>query len=343
MTKGPILIELDDSSDTQERDAPRPETAPPVPDAHAAQDLHGRAMQHVTQVAAYRPSKLTRLFWAVASALIVTVVSLAAWDYANGLIARVPILGYAFAGLGAFLCLILAIMATRELAALARLKRLDKLQTEADNALASGELAQARRVVFDLHALYKNRSDTQWGRDRLAERMQEQFDADALLALAEQEILTPLDKAAMTEIETAARQVATVTALVPLALADVIAALTANLRMIRRIATIYGGRSGVWGNWRLTRAVMAHLVATGAVAIGDDLISSVAGGGILSRVSRRFGEGLVNGALTARVGVAAMEVCRPLPFILTPKPSVTALVRRALTGVFGALNDKSTS
>jgi len=76
-------------------------------------------------------------------------------------------------------------------------------------------------------------------------------------------------------------------------------------------------------------------VATGAVAVGDDLISSVAGGGILSKVSRRFGEGVVNGALTARVGVAAIEVCRPLPFKATKKPSVSGLVSRALSGLFG--------
>jgi putative membrane protein len=126
-----------------------------------------------------------------------------------------------------------------------------------------------------------------------------------------------------------------VTALVPLALADVATALTSNLRMIRRIAEIYGGRSGVLGNWRLTRAVMTHLVATGAVAIGDDFLSSIAGGGVLGKVSRRFGEGVVNGALTARVGVAAMEVCRPLPFNALKRPSVTGLVSRALTGLFG--------
>ena len=105
--------------------------------------------------------------------------------------------------------------------------------------------------------------------------------------------------------------------------------------MIRRIAEIYGGRSGALGNWRLTRAVMTHLVATGAVAIGDDFLSSVAGGGVLSKISRRFGEGVVNGALTARVGVAAMEVCRPLPFTALKRPSVTGLVSRALTGLFG--------
>jgi putative membrane protein len=88
------------------------------------------------------------------------------------------------------------------------------------------------------------------------------------------------------------------------------------------------------GGWRLTRAVLGHLVATGAVAVGDDLIGSVAGGGLLSKLSRRFGEGVVNGALTARVGVAAIEVCRPLPFHGQPAPRVTVLVRRALTGLF---------
>ena len=63
---------------------------------------------------------------------------------------------------------------------------------------------------------------------------------------------------------------------------------------------------------------------------------SVAGGGLLSKLSRRFGEGVVNGALTARVGVAAMEVCRPMPFAALERPSVTGLVKRALTGFFGS-------
>jgi len=80
--------------------------------------------------------------------------------------------------------------------------------------------------------------------------------------------------------------------------------------------------------------VITHLVATGAVAIGDDLLGSVGGGHLLGKLSRRFGEGMVNGALTARVGVAAMEVCRPIPFSDARRPSVTALVRGALTGLF---------
>jgi putative membrane protein len=153
--------------------------------------------------------------------------------------------------------------------------------------------------------------------------------------MAETELLAALDQEARREIEAASRTVAAATALIPLALADVAAALAANLRMIRRMAEIYGGRAGAVGGWRLARTVMTHLVATGAVAAGDDLIHTVAGGGVLAKVSRRFGEGVVNGALTARVGIAAMEVCRPLPFLAQPRPKVGNLVTRGLRGLFG--------
>ena len=215
------------------------------------------------------------------------------------------------------------------------MRKLDRIQHSAKAAYTSGKLSDARLVVGALDSLYKSRDDTAWGRAELKAQQADVLDADGLLGLAETTLLVPLDAHAQREVEAAARQVATVTAIVPLALADLFTALTANLRMIRRIAQIYGGRAGTLGSWRLTRTVLTHLVATGAVAVGDDLISSVAGGGILSKVSRRFGEGVVNGALTARVGVAAIEVCRPLPFQAAKKPSVSGLVSRALSGLFG--------
>jgi len=270
--------------------------------------------------------------------LIGVVVSVAAWDFVFGLIDRMPLLGYAVTVLIAMFLIVLGVIALRELAAFSRLKRIDALHRAADASLADDDLNAARSVVEGLKRLYFGREDTAWGRTRLAERESEQFDASGLLVLAETELLAPLDAAAKREVEAAARQVATVTAIVPLALADVATALTANIRMIRRVAEVYGGRSGTLGSWRLARAVMAHLVATGAVAVGDDLISTVAGGSVLSKISRRFGEGIVNGALTARVGVAAMEVCRPLPFSAGKRPSVTQLVTRALTGLFPGTN-----
>lgn len=330
MTKGPILIDLEGKEA-----APGPDSAPPVPDPEMPVPPEGRAMQAVATLAARRPSRLARLFWGLLLTILGAVVSVAAWDFVTGLITRAPVLGYAVTGLISAFLLVLIVIALKELAAFSRLSRIDRLHRQAEEALGEEDLGKARAVVRDLTALYKGREDTRWGRDKLSDLQADQFDASALLGLAEVEVLAPLDAAAAREIEAAARQVATVTAVVPLAMADVMAALTANLRMIRRIAEIYGGRSGTLGSWRLARAVMSHLVATGAVAVGDDLIGSVAGGGVLSKISRRFGEGVVNGALTARVGVAAMEVCRPLPFTRGKRPSVTGLVKRALAGLFG--------
>lgn len=328
MTNGPVLIDL-------EGQAPKssPAEAPPVPDP--ADLPQGQAMQTVAALASARPSRLARWFWALAAALLGAVLSVAAWDFATGLLARSPLLGWAVTVLiGAFL-LVLAVLGLRELAAFSRLRRIDGLHRATEAALSSGDLKQAKAVVSRLDTLYRSRDSLKWHRERLAELADEQVDASALLALAETELMTPLDAAAMREVEAAARQVATVTALVPLALADVAAALTSNIRMIRRIAEVYGGRSGTFGSWRLVRAVLTHLVATGAVAVGDDMLGTLAGGGLLGKLSRRFGEGVVNGALTARVGVAAIEVCRPLPFLAVKRPSVTALVARALKGLFG--------
>ncbi|WP_333713680.1 YcjF family protein [Yoonia sp.] len=326
MTKGPVLIEIDDDAQ------PAPHLAPAVPEVDTPQDA---AMQRVAAIAARRPSPLARWFWGLLLSLTGFIVTLATWDYVTGLLARAPILGGIATVLTVLLLFVLAIIAIREVAAFGRLRKLDRIQHHASEAIATEDLDAARRVLGEVTALYAKREDTSWGRAALAERQADVLDADALLGLAETTILAPLDARARIEIEAAARQVATVTAVVPLALADVFVALTANLRMIRRIAEIYGGRAGTLGSWRLTRTVLAHLVATGAVAVGDDLISSVAGGGVISKVSRRFGEGVVNGALTARVGIAAIEVCRPLPFHVAGKPSVSALVSRALRGLFG--------
>ncbi|MDP3264890.1 MAG: TIGR01620 family protein [Tabrizicola sp.] len=315
------MQEIDDAID--------PGAAPPVPDALP----EGQAMQALAALSQRKGSGVMRFaVWAF-GALFSFVLSVAAWDFVTNLLARNAVLGWTAFVLVAVAVLAALILAGREWAAFARMARIDGFRDQAITARSTADLPEARRIVVALTRLYAARPDTAWGRARLAEREAEVLDADALLALAERELLTPLDAEARLAVETAARQVATVTALVPLALADVAAALFSNLRMIRQIAQIYGGRSGNFGSMRLLRRVFSSLIATGAVALTDDLISSVAGGGVLSKVSRRFGEGVVNGALTARVGVAAIDICRPLPFVALERPAVSSLVSRALAGL----------
>ena len=329
----PVIIDLE-----ADANAPSPADVPPIADFEG-DGPSGQAMQAATAFAARQPSFLGRWFWRSLIALLAFFLSLAVWDMVTGLIARNQSLGWVALGLLALFAVVTLAICIRELAALARLGRVEALQTEANRVLAEGDVAGARRYISDIARFYQGRSDTSWAHDQLSQRATEVFDVQAGLSEVENVLMAPLDQQASREIEAAARQVATVTALVPLAFADILVALTANIRMIRRIAEIYGGRSGTLGAWRLTRAVAAHLVATGVVAVGDDLLGSVGGGHILGKLSRRFGEGLVNGALTARVGVAAIEVCRPMPFVAQDRPRVSGLVRRALTGLFGTVSD----
>ena len=326
--RGPVLIDLDEDSA-----APRPDEAPPIPDDDVAPPPRGQAMATVAALTARRPSRLARWFWRLLAALVTTLLSLGAWNLATSLIQRNEILGWGVTALIALFVLVVLLIAIKEVAVFYRLARVDRLHRDATRVLAEADLKGARDLTARLHDLYSGREDTRWGRERLKERQDEIFDAEGLIHLSEDALLAPLDAAARREVEAAARQVATVTALVPLALADVVAALSANLRMIRRIGEIYGGRSGTLGSMRLARAVMSHLVATGAVAVGDDMLEPILGSGLLGKLSRRFGEGLVNGALTARVGVAAMEVCRPLPFSRKARPSVRAIIRTSLSGL----------
>lgn len=327
----PVMVEFDDA------DHADPGQAMLVPDEAPG----GAAMRGAARIVTARSSGFRRFATWVFGSLFVMVVSTAIYDYVTGLFSQNTVLGWIAFVLTGLAVAILCVMALREAAAYSRARRLDALRGEADAARATADLPAARKVADALIALYQTRTETSWGTARLQEHRADMFDADALLNLAEVELLTPLDRAALAEIEAAARQVAIVTALVPLALADVAAALFANLRMTRRLSEIYGGRSGPLGTFRLMRRVFGAVLGAGALALTDDLIGSFAGGGALSKLSRRFGEGVVNAGLTVRVGIAAMEICRPLAFVALPRPKVSATVARAVSGVVLPGNRKS--
>ncbi|MCH8467783.1 MAG: TIGR01620 family protein [Roseinatronobacter sp.] len=318
-----------------------PASAPPPPEEDdAAPGPNGRAMQLALRAAGRRLPLWARLGWSALGGLVLLGASVWAWDFVTGLMARVPILGALALALLGIVGLAALGLAAREIAALRRLRRLDALRARASAARLAPDSHPAAHLAKDLMALYAPRPDMRWPCARLADTLPDQLDGPGKLDLTETTLLAPLDKEACREIEAAARQVALLTALIPLALVDMLAALATNLRMIRRIAEIYGGRAGGLGSLRLARGVILHLLATGAVAVGEDMVSALASGSMLSKLSRRFGEGVVNGALTARLGIAALEVCRPMPFHTQPRPSTSAMMRRAVSGLFDSAGQR---
>ncbi|MGB7126730.1 MAG: TIGR01620 family protein, partial [Methylovirgula sp.] len=176
----------------------------------------------------------------------------------------------------------------------------------------------ARRLVAALVALQAKRRASA----RLLELTDEIIDGRDLIDIAERDLILPLDREVRQEIAQAAKRVSMVTAISPRALIDVAFVAAQALRLIRRIAEIYGGRPGFFGFLKLMRSVGAHLAITGGVAVGDSLLQQVLGHGIAAKISARLGEGVLNGLLTARVGLSAMAVCRPMPFVVASSPAI---------------------
>lgn len=218
------------------------------------------------------------------------------------------------------------VIALRELSGLWRLGRVTRLRKNADSALRTADAKLAVTVTADLERLLAGRPEAAWGLARLGEHRNEVLDAADRLRLAERELVAPSDGPARQMIVQSAKRVATVTALSPIMIIAVLFVLVENLRLLRRLATLYGGRPGFLGGLRLAKLVITHIILTGGVAMTDDLLGQFLGQDIARRLSRRLGESVFNGMLTARVGTAAMDVCRPLPFVDEPKPRLRDVV-----------------
>ncbi len=262
------------------------------------------------------------LFWSAITGLVSLGISVWFWGVVENLFARTPALGWAGVGLAGIALLALLVLLSRELLALRKQKRIARLHAGFAKARADDDRDAARGGVANLVNLYATRAETAAARAHLQGLSHEIIDGRDLIDIAERTLMHPLDEKVRREIAVSVRRVSVVTAISPRALLDVLFVAAQAIRMTRRIAEIYGGRPGLLGFLRLARSVAAHLAITGGMAVGDSIVQQVLGHGIAARLSARLGEGVLNGLLTARVGLSAMAVCRPMPFAAQKPPGV---------------------
>ena len=188
----------------------------------------------------------------------------------------------------------------------------------------------AAPILRDLLKLAHQNPQLARARNALASHAEDIIDGADMIKLAERELMSPLDLEARRLVSSAAQRVSIVTAISPRAAIDIIFVFLAALRLIRQLARLYGGRPGALGMIRLLRHVIAHLAITGGMAASDGLIQQMLGHGLAAKLSQRLGEGMLNGLLTARLGLAAIDVTRPLPFTALPRPALTDLAKDLL-------------
>ena len=270
------------------------------------------------------------MFWGGIAGLVLLGVGLGVTQLIEDLFARSESLGILGLASAFAATLALVVVASRELLALARLAAIEKLHERAAAVIVSDDHDESRAVVRDLLRIAHQNPQLARARAELTGHINDIIDGADLIRLAERELMTPLDTEARRLVSSAAQRVSLVTAVSPRAAIDIVFVFVAALRLIRQLARLYGGRPGALGMMRLLRHVIAHLAITGGVAASDSLVQQMLGHGLAAKLSQRLGEGVLNGLLTARLGLAAIEVTRPLPFVTLPRPVLTDLAKDLL-------------
>ena len=301
----------------------------PVPDI-AAQRINKNSVSDQTIAesldvpppVSVRKWSIFSIFFCCLAALISLAIGLWVDQLIQELFARQEWLGWFAAIITAVLVLIAAIIVIKEFIGLSRMARIENIRIEAQKACDQDSISLSKSVVANLLKLYAKRPDTARGRAKVSEHLDQIIDGGSLLKLAERDLLKPLDDQAKQLVMGSARRVSVVTAVSPRAVVDIAYVLLENTRLIRAIANLYGGQPGTLGFWRLTRNILGHLAITGTIAISENLLHQVVGQGLAAKISSKLGEGVVNGLLTTRIGIAAIDVCRPLAFTDQTRPSV---------------------
>jgi putative membrane protein len=270
------------------------------------------------------------VFWSAVGGLVLLGLGLSVTQLIENLFARSEGLGFLGLGFAVAAALALAVVIAREALGLARLATIEKLHLRATEVLLSDDRRESRAIVQELIKLAHQNPHLARPRAALRNHADDIIDGADMIRLAERELMTPLDQEARRLVSSAAQRVSIVTAVSPRALVDVLFVFVASLRLIRQLALLYGGRPGALGMISLLRHVIAHVAITGGMAASDSLIQQVLGHGLAAKLSQRLGEGVLNGLLTARLGLAAIDVTRPLPFTALPRPVLADLAKDLL-------------
>ncbi|MCB1475875.1 MAG: TIGR01620 family protein [Rhodobiaceae bacterium] len=254
------------------------------------------------------------------------------WSLVENMFARSNWLGWMALSLAGLAGIGVIGLLAREIFAFFRLGHIARLRDDAAAAAAGGDRRAAIGVARAMIAHFADRPDMARARTLAGAHLDEIIDARDLVMLVERDLLSGPDEAARALVRASAKRVSVLTAISPRAIVDLVFVLFEVTRLSRRIAEVYGGRPSGLAFLGLLRRIGLHLTVTGGIAMSDAIVQQLVGHGLAARLSARLGEGLFNGMMTARVGLAAIEVCRPMPFAGLKPPGISDLARDLIAG-----------
>jgi putative membrane protein len=151
------------------------------------------------------------------------------------------------------------------------------------------------------------------------------------------QILRHPDEEARAAIGRALRDTAFISLASPNGLVDGLFTWWRELKMLREIAVIYGLAPGLLEQWTLLRRVLWIAATSGMAAQAGDMAVQSLGGGLVGRLSANAADALYTSLRTARLGLYAMETCRPVALLPEERRGMWSLLRKAAVSVLALL------
>lgn len=167
---------------------------------------------------------------------------------------------------------------------------------------------------------------------RWESQLDEAYNSQEVLFLFSQNVLQPIDKQVKKLISQSAAENAVIVALSPLAIVDVLMMAWRNIALVNKITRAYGMELGYFSRLKLFKMVLTNMVFAGATEIATDVGMDFFSQNLTAKLSMRAAQGIGVGLLTARLGIKAMEFCRPVAFTQNERPKLS-VVRQELLGV----------
>ncbi|WAX72085.1 YcjF family protein [Gallibacterium anatis] len=165
------------------------------------------------------------------------------------------------------------------------------------------------------------------------------YNASELLKLFSEEFLHPLDQQAQKIVNKQALEATMIVAVSPLALVDMAFVAWRHLRLINKLAALYGVKLGYFSRIRLIRMVLFNIAFAGATDVIRDIGMDWLSQDLTAKLSARVAQGIGVGLLTARLGIKTMEFCRPVPFTAKEKPRLHTIHKLLIAEVKNVIKD----
>jgi putative membrane protein len=223
-----------------------------------------------------------------------------------------------------------------------QLRTVSALQKQGQDLIEQNGYGRAMRYLNQIANFYSQRPDIKARIERFYLNFNDTHHDREMCALFSSQVMKEMDQQAYRIVTQRSKETALMVMISQIALLDTLLTLWRNIRMIRDIASLYGGRPGFFGSIVLIGSVLQNLIYADVSEAVADSVGEILGGSVLSVMSAQAAQGLGSGVLTARLGLHAMTACRPLPFLEGEKPRLKDIRKEIVSKLSGVFETKNT-